>query len=199
MAKNGRGTKKGADSAHRPYSVLPVCEAMMLRGASTAALAIFLVTITYAVYRSDNRANLNDPYDECVVNEMRGKMEPEARKTCARRFGVIFDITNTGIVIDWRLIAVRQPSPSSIPLYSVALRVPRNNTEWNVSKAVVNYAYSRCDAQPPANLNEFTGPYTAEFKNDLANITLPGKYDQRQQKYVPPGCQKVVQLWGRYR
>jgi len=52
---------------------------MMLRGASTAALAIFLVIITYGVYRSDDRANLNDTYDECVVNEMRGQMEPEAR------------------------------------------------------------------------------------------------------------------------
>src|SRR5260370_18066026 len=72
---NGHG-EKGRTVPIARIRVLPQYEAMMLRGASTAALAIFLVIITYAVYRSDDRANLNYTYDKSVVNEMRRQMEP---------------------------------------------------------------------------------------------------------------------------
>lgn len=167
----------------------------ILRRISIAGLLIAVAFIVYAVIHSGNLAKPTGTFDECMVTEMRGQsifMEPTVRKTCARRFGLIYDISNSGIILDWGVSQdAKQPT--------VTMKVRPNNTEWYVTRATVTYAYRRCDAQPPVALSEFTGSYTVEFTGEAASLTLPGHLDQYQSKYALPACQKIVQLWGRYR
>jgi hypothetical protein len=174
----------------------------MLRRISTVAAICVLSVIAYAVYHSASHANPRT-FDECVVSEMRGQsifMEPNVRKLCGQRFGLIYDITKSGIQIDWGVTGeAKHSSTIPNPLFPITLKVRPNNADWLVTKAVVSYAYRRCDAQPPLLAIEFTSALTVSFKDDVATITLPGAFDHNQSKYVPPACQRIIQLWGRYR
>lgn len=174
--------------------------------------AIICVVIAYVAFHHSSALAASNDFDECLVNEMRGQsifMEPEVRKLCAKRFSLEYDITGSGITIDWGVNGGPQPfsttkpgEPTELvhtPIYTLILKVHPNNTEWYVTKATMSFAYRRCDAQPPLDPSEFTGRYTTEFKEEVANVKLPGSFDQRQQTYVPPACQRIDQLWGRYR
>jgi hypothetical protein len=101
----------------------------MLGRLSTAAIISVLGFVAYAVYHSSAVTIPKGTFDQCVVDEMRGQsifMEPNVRKMCAQRFGLIYDITNSGIAIDWGVTGdAKQSSTIPNPLYSVALGCTR--------------------------------------------------------------------------
>ena len=162
----------------------------MLPRYSTILIVGALVLIGVVAYRFGNLSRPTGTYDECVVNEMRGQsifMGPAVEKTCARRFGLVFDITSTlAIPIDWKL------ESNNTEKAVITLKVRPNASEWVVTKARVTYANRKCDAQPPLQENEFRGNYIVDFTGERATLTLPSNF-------FPPGCQRVMQLWARYR
>jgi hypothetical protein len=129
----------------------------MLIRTSAAALIGVLSLIAFSPYRPA----YSTPFDECVVQEMRGQsvfMEPNVRKLCAERVGLEFDVTNSGITFEWTIDVNETTHPTTIPnpIYRVTLKARPNNTEWVVTKAALKYAYRPCDAPPPLKPNEFS-------------------------------------------
>lgn len=147
-------------------------------------------------------------YDECVLSEMRGQ-SPAAmytvQKVCAVRFRKEEELPLSyyGDRIDISMMPDFEKDPGVVMAGSknfdnppMIFTVTKNDTEYDVTRARLKVSHKwemDCTKIPPSDWID--GPDLV-FKDNVANVNMPGEFDEKTKLHRAPFCYRYTGIWG---
>jgi hypothetical protein len=76
------------------------------------------------------------------------------------------------------------------------LQVIKNDTDYEITHARIKYSHNfEVDCSRISDEDWHDGPEFI-FKNNVANVNMPGEYDEKTKLHRAPMCYQYVSLWG---
>jgi hypothetical protein len=173
-------------------------------------VGITLSVIVAAVVAGSLVWYLNRPgsYDECVVSEMRGQSQIAmymVQKVCAVRFRKEEELPLSYFrkQVDILMMPDFDKDPGVVMAGSMnfdnppmIFTVTKNDTDFEITRAHVRVSHKwEMDCSAIADNDWFDGPELI-FKNNVANVNMPGKLDEKTKLHRAPFCYRYVGIWG---
>lgn len=149
-----------------------------------------------------------DSYDECVVSEMRGQSQAAMSsvwKVCAVRFRKEEELPISYLRdrIDISMMPDFDKDPGVVIMGSKNFKNPpmiftisKNDTEYEVARVRTKVSHQmEADCNVIADADWFDGPELI-FKNKIANVNMPGKFDESTKLHRAPFCYHYTGIWG---
>jgi hypothetical protein len=190
----------------RNSRILPISELKMPKwfyGAAFSVLVAALLASAFVWYTARPST-----YDECVVSEMRGQlplMMYSVQKVCAVRFRKEDELPLSYLKekIEVRMLPDFDKDSGVVLMGSehfddppMVFTVIKNDTDYEITHARIKYSHNfEVDCSRISDEDWHDGPEFI-FKNNVANVNMPGEYDEKTKLHRAPMCYQYVSLWG---
>ncbi|WP_156447363.1 hypothetical protein [Bradyrhizobium yuanmingense] len=147
-------------------------------------------------------------YDECVVNEMRGQSQVAmftVQKVCAVRFRKEDELPLSYFRdrIDISMMPDFDKDPGVVLMGSknfdnppMIFTVTKNDTDYELTRARIRVSHKMELNCSEIEEEEWKDGPELIFKNQVANVNVPGVLDEKSKLHRAPFCYRYTGIWG---